>query len=139
MKDYLCSRKVGLNMKKMLFLLGITCLSTSLLAKEWYEEKGTLHQATMKEWCKADEKNKLATAGDFVSKGYVDKVFKPEIIQAIQEHKMDGIKFMAGEVVAALDTAACEDKKASKELATSEVSSLAATSMILMGWIDKKE
>lgn len=129
-------------MKKLVLILSsVLILSASinnLQAKEWYEEKGTLHQATMKEWCKADDKNKLATAGDFVSKGYVNKLFKPEIIQAIQEHKMDGIKFMAGEIVTALDTGACEGKKASEAMSTTKVSDLVGMSMLLMNWIGKE-
>lgn len=129
-------------MKKLVLiissLLVLSTNITNLQAKEWYEEKGTLHQSTMKEWCKASDKNKLATAGDFVSKGYIDKLFKPEIIQAIQENKMDGIKFMAGEIVTALDTAACEGKKATKAMSTTKVNDLVGMSMLLMNWVGKE-
>ncbi|CAM3805510.1 hypothetical protein ACLSZ3_06225 [Avibacterium gallinarum] len=93
----------------------------------------------MKEWCKADTKNKLVTAGDFISLSFKEELLKPELIKALKEYGLSGLKVMAEEMVTALDTAACEGKKASKELIPTKVSDLASMSMILMGWIGKKE
>lgn len=120
-------------MKKLTFLC-LLILSTILQAKEWHQEKGTLHKATMKEWCQSDVKNKLATAGDFVAVGYQDKMLKTEITQAIDSYGMSGIKVMAEEIIESLDTAACNGKKVDPDLATIEVADMAMMSMMIMGW-----
>ncbi|QOF66727.1 hypothetical protein IFE17_05915 [Actinobacillus sp. GY-402] len=101
-------------MKKLLLLLAITVFAANTQAKEWYQEKGTLHDATMKQWCKTENKNKLATVGDFVAKGYQEKLFKDEIIKAIDKSGMNGLKILAQEVVAGLDESSCNGKKLSR-------------------------
>lgn len=126
-------------MKKLLVTAAaLFVLSTSLQAKEWYEEKGTLHQVTMKEWCKADAKNKLATAGDLVAAGYQNQMFKPELMQAIEQYKMEGIKVMANELVTALN-GSCEGKKAIEGVSTTTVGDMSIMAMMLMGWQNVKQ
>lgn len=124
--------------KKVILILTALCLMNNLQAKEWYEEEGTLHQSTMKEWCKADASNKLVTAGDFISLSFKEKLLKPELIKGINKHGLSGLKVMAEEMVTALDKAACNGKKVSKEFSTTKVSDLASMSMMLMGWIGKE-
>ncbi|OOF69631.1 hypothetical protein [Rodentibacter caecimuris] len=119
-------------MKNLLFIFGLFTLSMSSQAKEWYEEKGTLHDATLKEWCKAEAKNKLVTAGDFVAAIYQKKLLKPDLIKAIDEQRIQGMKIMANELVEGLDYSACNGKK---ELDKNKVSSTASMLMLLMGWI----
>ncbi|VEB25884.1 Uncharacterised protein [Actinobacillus lignieresii] len=109
-------------------------LSMNLQAKEWYEQ-ATLHDATMKQWCKADNKSKLATAGNFVAVGYKDKLFKPEIIDAIDKSGMDGIKLMAQQVVNGLDKASCDGKKATPESSNQSVEDVAVMLIALMQWL----
>ncbi|MDA3978527.1 hypothetical protein [Gallibacterium sp. AGMB14963] len=128
-------------MKKLVLiissLLVLSANITNLQAKEWYEEKGTLHQSTMKEWCKASDKNKLATAGDLVAVGYNNKIYQDELMQALNTHDIDGLKLMAEELVKGLDSSSCNGKKASKETATTKVSDMSAMLITMMGWIKK--
>ncbi|WP_443091350.1 hypothetical protein ACTUM7_01325 [Basfia succiniciproducens] len=121
-------------MKKLLLTVGLVVFSLNLQAKEWYQEKGTLHDATMTQWCGADSKNKLATAGDFVAKGYQEKMFKTEIINAIDKNGMGGLKVLAQEVVNGLDESSCNGNKVSPEMKNQKVNSNTALLIALMGW-----
>lgn len=51
-------------------------------AAEWYEG-GTLHSASALEWQQASQANKLATAADIAAVAYKNKLFKPEIQNAV--------------------------------------------------------
>lgn len=122
-------------LKSVFSIVGILVLSANVQAKEWYQEEGTLHTATMKQWCKAEHKNKLVTAGDIISTAYSERMFKPEIIDGIKKAGMQGIKLLAQEVVDGLDEAACNGKKVIPEMSNQKVNQMTAMLMLLMEWV----
>ncbi len=122
-------------MKRLLLLFMIMLIPTSVCAKEWYEG-GTLHNATALEWQNATFQNKLATCGDFVSKAWQNKSFKPEIQSKITS--MDTIMVFAKELVKALDVAFKKDPDPKKNEITyrnQTVSSSVAMLMVMMEWV----
>ena len=96
---------------KRLIILIVLFISVNVNAKEWYEG-GTLHGSSALEWQKATFQNKLATCGDFVSKAWENKSFKPEIQSKITS--MDVIMVLAKELVKAIDIAFKEEPDAEK-------------------------
>lgn len=120
-------------MKKLLLTICLVVFSVNLQAKEWYEEKGTLHTSTMGQWCKADNKDKLITVADFIARGYQEKLFKDEIQDALDKSGIDGFKMLAQEVVKGLDRSSCKGKKVIPEMKNTKVSDNSALIITLMG------
>lgn len=87
-------------------------LPTATPTVAWYAG-GTLHSATVGEWRTADDRNKLATAADWV-------------VRSMPEIKTTDIERMAKELVA------CVDEAAPAASETSTVTDLAATCIILL-------
>ena len=123
-------------MKKLLLLVMVLLVPTSVCAKEWYEG-GTLHNATAIEWQNATFQNKLATCGDFVSTAWQNKSFKPEIQSKITS--MNTIMVLAKELVKGLDIAfeKIPDPKQNKiTYGNQTVSSSVAILMVMMEWVE---
>ncbi len=53
-------------MKKILLLFVIVSFFVSMCNTDKWDEGGSLHDATLSDWKKASESNKLATCSDFV-------------------------------------------------------------------------
>ena len=91
-------------MKKIFLSLLVVLGFAGFASAEWYDG-GNLHQATMAEWGKATEANKLATCGEWVALFYTKELYNAEVMNAIKTFGMNGVKEMANSCVIMLDAA----------------------------------
>lgn len=68
--------------------------------QKWYEG-GTLHKKTVAQWSKASERDKLATAADFVCHAWNEKLLKDFIAKDIKT--VDDLKPLATRLVSEID------------------------------------
>lgn len=104
-------------------------------AAEWYEG-GTLHSATALEWQQASEANKLATAADLAATVYKNKLFKPEIQNAVTG--VDSFLPLANGLVKGLDAAFEPDPDPETNrtmFASQKVNETSVMLMMTMGWL----
>ena len=114
-------------MKKIFLSLLIVFGFAGFASAEWYDG-GNLHQATMAEWSKATEANKLATCGDWVSGLYSRDLYNDNVMNAINTFGMPGIKEMANTCVEMLNSIAEEP-----DVATQKASELYVLGIALGG------
>jgi hypothetical protein len=84
---------------------------------QWYEG-GNLHRASLREWAAASDANRLATAADFAA-----NIFKSRNLS------IDELRPKASDLVEAIRPSAEKP-----ELADLQVSEVAASAAVLMGW-----
>ncbi|PHM65711.1 hypothetical protein Xsto_01863 [Xenorhabdus stockiae] len=123
-------------LKKLLSItLALFLLTGVAHAAEWYEG-GNLHKSNAIAWQKANEKNKVATCADFIAGMWVDGKLTDKISTEIKD--IDDIKPYAELLASQLDDAFSPDPDAKKNQQIFEnqtVSSFAAMTMVLMGWL----
>ena len=93
--------------------------------KKWYEG-GTLHRATIGEWWKASEPNRLATCGDFLAGLLIDGKLNLPVSDP------DSFLPYAYGLVKCINSAT----KNIPEIKGQKVSSIAASCVVLLGWMD---
>jgi hypothetical protein len=87
--------------------------------QKWYEG-GTLHKKTVAQWSKADNRDKLATAADFVTKMWKAGVLKDFIANGIKT--MDDVKPLAQRLADEIDLFYAQGKLAGgSDVATAAV------------------
>lgn len=106
----------------IIIALLIACVPVS--AKEWYEG-GTLHQATIAQWKRASQSNKLATCADWISALYMNGKLDISI------SGMNDVKTHAEALVDYVDSAS----KNTRSLDGETANSVAIMGMMLAGWI----
>lgn len=100
----------------------ISLCQTAHAEQKWYEG-GTLHSKTVAQWSKADNRDKLATAADFVTKMWKAGVLKDFIANGIKT--MDDVKPLAQRLSDEIDLFYAQGKLAGG----SDVATAAATVM----------
>ena len=111
-------------MKKFLCaVLVVMCLVGVVWAKEWYDG-GTLTDASVGAWRKADYANKLATCGNFLASLWMNKQLTIKIAS------MDELKYYANELVDFIDAAV----KGVKGINNHKVAEYAAMGVVMMEW-----
>ncbi len=104
------------------------------VSKKWYVG-GTLHDKGALDWQNADQYDKLATCGDFVTTLWKSGKLKPEISNSITT--IDDLRPYAQELVIALDAACARDPDPDQNrrlFVNQTVSGFAVLSMVTMGW-----
>lgn len=104
-------------------------------AAEWYEG-GTLHSANALEWQQASKANRLATAADIAAVAYKNKLFKPEIQNAVTG--VNSFLPLANGLVEGLDAAfePDPDPETNRMMFTNQkVNETSVILMMTMGWL----
>ena len=108
-------------------VLGLSSLATAMPAAadtKWYQG-GTLHHATLAEWKRGGDSDRLATAADFAaSLPYVQKKMKGE-------RSMDALLPYAYGLLRCIDEASKVKASVARKQATAETAAVCA---ILMDW-----
>ncbi len=118
-------------MKKILLISVILGLSFNSFAEKWYNG-GNLHSATAIEWSKAEYTNKLATAGDFISKMWLDKNFSDKV----KIKNMDDAKVYADGLVKCVDTTITgKNGKLEATTKNTSITEISVMCMVLAGWL----
>lgn len=118
-------------MKKIILSMFIFMFTLTLVnADEWYDTESTLADATMQQWSKGSNEDKLVTCGDWVSGIYIKKKFNQKLMALINLKDMDGIKEIAQGCVQMLDAAT------GPETSTQKAAELFVLGAMLDGWIE---
>lgn len=105
-----------------LLMLGSIACDGGTPRTKWYQgEGGTLHNATVVDWKAAIHANRLATCADFVAGALERKGQRPP--------SLEDLKLRAERLLQEMDKAIVDSTIGSRK-----VSSIAAGTMILMGW-----
>ncbi len=102
--------------------------------RHWYEG-GTLHKARIRDWMRADYRNKLATCADFVAAQWQSENLKPSLQAKIKT--VDDIRPYAEELVIYIDVATAPEPGTNYEYAIANwtVAEMATMGMMMMGWM----
>lgn len=102
--------------------------------RHWYEG-GTLHKARIRDWMRADYRNKLATCADFVAAQWQSENLKPSLQANIKT--VDDIRPYAEELVTYIDVATAPEPGTNYEYAIANwrVARMATVGMKTMGWM----
>jgi hypothetical protein len=84
----------------LIAVAAIGLCQTAHAEQKWYEG-GTLHKKTVAEWSKAPERDKLATAADFVCHAWNEKLLKDFIAKDIKT--VDDLKPIATRLASEID------------------------------------
>lgn len=105
-------------------LLGLLLSVSVVSAANWYEG-GTLHKATIVQWKRATQANKVATCADFIAYAHKNGDLKMSFssMAAMKPYAVDLAKCI-DETVRGIDTF---DKES--------VTTMAALAMVYMGWM----
>lgn len=106
----------------LVILLLATCASVN--AKEWYEG-GTLHDATIAQWKRASQSNKLATCADWLSALYM----RGNLTISVSD--FSDLRTYAGALVNYIDEASGKTRALDGETANS----VALIGMMMAGWV----
>ncbi len=110
-------------------------VATKTAQRKWYQG-GTLHRKSILDWQVADDADKLATCGDFVTKMWQDDKLTERIARSVAS--VDDIRPYAQELVDFIDAAGKRDPDPEQNkvlYANQSVSEFAVIGMVSMKWL----